>query len=137
MYLSYDEYTDMGGNLDETAFDDFEFEASCQVDYWTFNRLKNDTEYPEALKRVIYKLIQTAEAKQNSLTAGNSTDGTGTAMVSSQSNDGVSVSWNVMSATQLFDYLKDETEDIIRKGLYGVRNELGQKVLYRGIYSNE
>ena len=127
----------MGGTLDETAFDDFEFEAECQVNYWTFNRLKNDTEYPEALKRVIYKLIQVAQDKQNSLTTGNSTDGTGTAMVSSQSNDGVSVSWNVMSATQLFDYLKDETEDIIRKGLYGVRNELGQKVLYRGIYSNE
>ena len=137
MYLTFDEYTDMGGNLDETAFEDFEFEAGCQVDYWTFNRLKNDTEYPDALKRVIYKLIQVAQAKQNSLTAGNSQDGTGTAMVSSQSNDGVSVSWNVMSASQLFDNLKDETEDIIRKGLYGVRDSLGHRLLYRGIYPDE
>ena len=137
MYLSYDEYTNMGGTLDETAFEDFEFEARCQVDYRTFNRLKNETEYPEELKRVMYKLIQTAVAKQNSLTAGNSADGTGTAMVASQSNDGVSVTWNVMSATQLFDYLKYETTDIITKGLSDTRNSLGQRVLYRGLYANE
>ena len=33
MYLTFDEYTDMGGNLDETAFEDFEFEAGVKIFY--------------------------------------------------------------------------------------------------------
>lgn len=137
MYLSYDEYTDMGGTLDETAFNDLEFEARSQVDYYTFNRLQNETEYPEAVKRVMYKLIQIAEQQQKALVTGNNADGTGNAMVSSQSNDGVSTSWNVMSASDVYKTLKDETGKVIKYYLSGVRNSLGHRLLYRGIYPDE
>lgn len=137
MYLSYDEYTNMGGTLDKTAFNDLEFEARSQVDYYTFNRLQNETEYPEAVKRVMYKLIQLAEQQQNALVTGNNADGTGNAMVASQSNDGVSTSWNVMSASDVYKTLKDETGKVIKHYLSGVRNSLGHRLLYRGIYPDE
>lgn len=67
MYLTYAEYTNMGGTLDETAFNDFEFEAESIVDWYTFNRLHNMTTYPEKLKRCMYSLIKVTALKANLL----------------------------------------------------------------------
>ena len=35
MYLSYSEYKEYGGKLEETTFDEFSFEAESIVDYYT------------------------------------------------------------------------------------------------------
>ena len=44
MYLTYEEYENMGGKtLEETAFEQFEFEARAHIDWWTFSRLQNET----------------------------------------------------------------------------------------------
>ena len=44
MYLTYDEYNTLGGQaLEETAFNQLEFEARTQIDWWTFGRLKNQS----------------------------------------------------------------------------------------------
>lgn len=137
MYLTYARYKELGGELDETAFNDFEFEAECLVNYYTFNRLKNETEYPEELEKVMYNLIKTASNKQQALGNKTNNDGTINALVSSQSNDGVSVSWNVMSASEVYETLKNDSVNIIRLGLDGVRNSLGHRLLYRGIYPDE
>ena len=131
----------MGGTLDETAFDDFEFEAETVVDWYTFNRLQNDTEYPEKLKRCMYKLIKMAQDKLAALSlgedaSGESTEGSGMC-IASRSNDGVSISYNVMNAREVFDTLKDEMENAVKLYLNGVVNELGRKVLYRGLYPGE
>ena len=45
MYLTFAEYTAMGGTLSQTTFDDLEFEAEALVNWYTFNRLKNDETY--------------------------------------------------------------------------------------------
>ena len=42
MYLTYAEYTNMGGTLSETTFNDYEFRAEALINYATFNRLAND-----------------------------------------------------------------------------------------------
>lgn len=136
MYLTYAEYQTMGGTLDETAFNNFEFEASCLVDWYTFNRLKNETEYPETLKRCVFKLIEMVQAKNTSLSLGDDGSGNATA-IASQSNDGVSISYNVMSASRLFDNAKSEVKSIIQQYLSGVVNSLGHKLLYRGVYPDE
>ena len=141
MYLTYDEYVQMGGTeIAETAFENLEFEARTQVDYYTYNRLVNEEEFPEAVKRCMFKLIELLRAKeeifQSSLPT---TDGT-TAQVTgidSQSNDGVSISYNVMSASEIIRQSKNGITTIISRYLGNVRNSLGQKVLYRGIYPNE
>lgn len=140
MYLTFSEYTNMGGTLDETAFTDFEFEAEAIVDWYTFNRLQNDTNYPNKLKQCMYRLINMAQERQTAMSAGESLDESSTeggAAIASRSNDGVSTSYNIISASDLFDKLKNEMGDTVRMYLNGVVNELGRKVLYRGFYPGE
>ena len=140
MYLTFDEYTQMGGDtLEETAFEQLEFEARAVIDYWTFNRLTKETEFPEAVKRCMLKLITLIHDQQQLLQASvPTTDGKPTrGSIMSESNDGVSVSYNTLSSERLLNLVKDKTQSVISQYLGNVRNSLGQKVLYRGIYPNE
>ena len=138
MYLTYEEYQNMGGTLDETTFNDYEFEARTQVDWYTFNRLQQDTDFPEAVKRCVYALIKLLQDKNQAMLVGEtSADGTVTAGIASQSNDGVSVSYNTLSARDLVDMSKDAIENTVQRYLQGVKNSLGRKVLYRGVYPDE
>ena len=61
MYLTYEEYQNFGGTLDETAFNDIEFEAEAHIDWYTFNRLWKQTEYPERLKKCMFHIIRLLE----------------------------------------------------------------------------
>lgn len=139
MYLLYSEYVNMGGALDETLFNELEFEAETQVDWYTFNRLQNEDELPERLKRCMYALINLIYKVQQASLLGD--DGSGdssiTAAVASQSNDGVSISYNVVNAKDAVELSKSEIEYTIQKYLQGVMNSLGRKVLYRGLYPGE
>ncbi len=136
MYLTYEEYQNMGGALDEATFNDLEFEAESLVNWYTFNRLHNDVTIPDAVKRLMRYLINTAQTKAELLTPTSSESG-GTAAIASQSNDGVSISYNVLSAKDLMDSLKVDSESTIRRYLQGVMNEAGRLLLYRGVYPNE
>jgi hypothetical protein len=139
MYLTYLEYRNYGGTADETTFNDLEFEASSVVDWYTFNRLQNEKEYPEAVKRCVYKIIQYIVAQQqvnglDTASAQNNAEGAG---IASQSNDGVSVSYNVLNAKDVVENSKAQIKQIVDQYLSAVKNSLGQKVLYRGVYPNE
>lgn len=138
MYLTYEEYQTMGGTLDVATFNDLEFEAEALVNWYTFNRLKNDTTFPTELKRLMLYLINLAYSKSGILDAGGSgnSETPGTA-IASQSNDGVSISYNILSAKDLMDSIKAESEDAVKKCLQGVMNEAGRKLLYRGLYPGE
>lgn len=138
MYLTYDQYSDFGGTLDEATFEQFEFEARAVIDWWTFNRLKNETEYPEAVKYCTYKLINlfSDRAKVTSPNIYNA-DGSVKAGIASESNDGVSTSYNTLSAKEAVDVSDKDMYLTIRMYLSDVRNSLGQKILYRGLYPNE
>ena len=153
MYLTYEQYKEYGGTLEEVTFNEYEFEARSWINWYTFNRLVNDdvTEN-ENVTRCMYKLIKLAELKAEALTLGSQTttitSGTSvttvdtTAPIKSQSNDGVSVSYNNLSASDIFNKLKQSTqgneiETTINQYLQGVINSLGQRVLYRGLYPNE
>ena len=61
MYLSYEDYQEMGGTLEETTFNSFEYEAETIVNWYTFNRLKGEETYPEELAKCIYRLIELAK----------------------------------------------------------------------------
>lgn len=138
MYLTYEEYQTMGGTLDETAFSEFEFEAEVSVNWYTFNRLKKSTEYPEELKRCVYALIKLAAMKANALVIDpNGNETTAAAAIASQSNDGVSVSYNILSASEAYKLASDEVGNTIKHYLADVKNELGRKLLYRGFYPGE
>lgn len=137
MYLTYEEYLNMGGTLDEAAFDNYLIDAEMLIDWYTFNRLENETVIPEKVKKCVYKLISLADMKSKAFVIGREVNGDGNASVASQSNDGVSISYNTISASQALDLLKSESENIIKQYLNGVVNSLGRKLLYRGIYPDE
>lgn len=138
MYLTYDEYLDMGGTLDETTFDDFEFEAESIINYYTFNRLVNDTTVDVKVKKLVKVLIEIAIKQDNSISLGKSVSNTDVPLyISKQTNDGVSTDYNGMSASTLYQVSKNEMAKAIQRYLGTVTNELGQKVLYRGLYKGE
>ena len=155
MYLTYEEYQSYGGTLDETTFNDYEFEASMWIDWYTFGRLQNETEINERVKRCANKLIQLAKLKADALSLGaqtvSTTDAEGhtttvqtSGVIASQSNDGVDISYNTLGASEAYKLLKnggDGGRNLIADTCYmyleGLKNSLGQKVLYRGIYPNE
>ena len=140
-YLTYDEYTDVGGSLDETEFNYYAYEAESYIDWYTFNRLHNMTEIPDAVKRCEVYLIRLIQERLAAL--GISTvDGNGNAdnslkSILSQSNDGVSVSYNSLGARDAISGLSNEIKQTIDRFLAGVTNELGRKLLYRGLYPGE
>ena len=137
MYLTYEEYLNMGGTLDEAAFDNYLIDSEMLIDWYTFNRLHGETEIPERVKQCVFKLISLADMKSKSLVLGREVDGTGNASVSAQSNDGVSISYNTLSASQALDLIKLESGQIVKHYLNGVVNSVGRKLLYRGIYPDE
>ena len=155
MYLTYEAYQNMGGTLDETTFNNYEYEAETIVNWYTFNRLKEEAEedYPEELPRCMNALIELVKLQHDALILGKqritTTDGEGntttvetSASIKSQSNDGVSVSFNSVDANDIYGKLTSLGKDnpyaqIVFRYLQGVRNSLGKRLLYRGLYPDE
>ena len=139
MYLTYAEYQNMGGTLEESPFNDFEFQAEAQINYATFGRLKTDNNIPDEVKRLTKYLIDLLDKQAAALSLGksiSSSAGPG-AYVTSQSNDGVSVSYSGMAPTDLATMCKTELQNAVKNYLEGVKNEAGHKLLYRGLYPGE
>lgn len=146
MYLSYEDYQEMGGTLEETTFNSFEYEAETIVNWYTFNRLKGEETYPEELAKCIYRLIELAKLEADSLMlgkeAGANSNGSGSQFIEAQSNDGVSVRYNAIDASDLFKTLSASGVDspmakTVFRYLQGVRNSKGYRLTYRGMYPDE
>ena len=156
MYLDYETYQNMGGTLDESAFNNFEYEAETVVNWYTFNRLKDEKEYPDELSRCMYRLIDLAKLRADALMlgaqsvtiatgdsgGGQVTTVTTSPYISHQSNDGVSVSYNALDAKDLFGQLQMDKrgnllEETVFRYLQGVRNSKGYRLTYRGLYPDE
>lgn len=148
MYLTYAEYQEMGGTLEETEFQDLEYDAESTVNWYTFNRLKK-SEWAsvlddESLKRCMYQLIRWKQMENELLASSNGGAGWGVgwtkeAGITSQSNDGVSTTYNTLSSGDLMTYFNGSKtkEDLMDKYLNGVVNDLGRPILYRGLYPGE
>ena len=136
MYLTYDEYQRFGGTLDEVNFTKFEFEAEAAINYATFGRLKKDNVIPEEVKRLTHYLIDLMEKKASAFSLGKGNADSPT-YITSQSNDGVSISYNGMSPSDLIKLCKEDSMVAIRSYLEGVTNAAGRKLLYRGVYPGE
>lgn len=142
MYLTYDEYVNMGGQtLQETTFSDIEFEAESYVNWYTFDRLVDETEIPERVKKCMYHIIRLLLTQMDLADdAGGSGDinvSQTSGQIASQSNDGVSISYNVISAKDAIEMAKKDVDNTIKRYLQGTMNSLGRKLLYRGIYPDE
>ena len=142
-YLTYEEYSEMGGTLDETLFNTLLLDAQGYIDWYTFNRLwKEEWRTEDVMERVkicMYQLISLVAAKNNLITPQNTNAGgiNVNAQVSTQSNDGVSTTYAVLSGELLFSHAKKEIEDTVNRYLNGIVNSVGRKLLYRGLYPGE
>lgn len=124
MYLTYDEYIGMGGNLDEVQFRELEFKACKRIDSMTFMRVRAMKEVPYAVKRCIFSLLRLES------TAGAETQAEKPA-VTSYSTDGYSETYaNTMSAAEA----EKQMGEVIRTDLYGEKDDKGVPLLYRGVY---
>jgi hypothetical protein len=137
MYLTYDDYQNMGGTLEKTAFVVSEFEAEAIINHYTFGRLKSDITLPDEVRMLTFKLLDLFQKRNESMVLGKSSNGESDAHITQQSNDGVSTSYNAVSATDLVTIANEEIKNCIHQYLDGVKNEAGRLVLYRGLYPNE
>lgn len=123
MYLTYDEYTQMGGTAEKTAFPRLEYMARKRIDRYTQNRVKAMQEVPEAVKRCMVELINSMEKTDPTKTASE-------APLSGFSNDGYSESYS--------EPLTAETQEnnlygVIRSMLSGEYDENGTPLLWLGV----
>jgi hypothetical protein len=135
MYLTYAEYQSMGGTLTENIFNDYEFRAESLINYRTFNRLVNETSIPMQVKRLVKYIIDLVDKQSSAMSLGSNNGAN--AYVTSQSNDGVSISYSGMASTDLFTLCDQDIQKSINAYLQGVSNSLGRNLLYRGLYKGE
>lgn len=138
MYITYLEYQAFGGDLTESAFNSTIYDVQMKIDYYTFGKLKKDTIINEQVKRCIVKLISLMNTfnEYNKIVTSTSTP-----VISSQSNDGVSVSYGgYLGNTSPNDLeavskkLDTDIRDTIKQYLAGEQNQAGEVLLYRGVY---
>lgn len=118
MYLSYSEYTAMGGTITEAAYTRFEFKARKSIDYYTFNRLVSLTERPEAVRMCMFELINTIEQS----------DGATGAMSSERIGD-----YSVSYASNSTDIVNTALSDCINEYLANEKLAGGTPLLYMGV----
>lgn len=125
-YLSYEEYMELEGTLEEVPFNELEFECRRIIDSRTQKRLKNADEIPEEVKMLINKMIQTLQGYYVSLNKAQSG-------VASVNTDGYSESYiSSNQISQLIEGKIDVLQDLVSTYLFGVivNNE---HLLYCGV----
>lgn len=125
-YLSYEEYQELEGTLEEVPFNELEFECRRIIDSRTQNRLKNADEIPQEVKLLENKMIQTLQGYYVSLEKAQSG-------VASENTDGYSVSYiSSNQISQLIEGKIDVLQDLVSTYLFGVivNNE---HLLYCGV----
>lgn len=122
-YLNYDEYKGFGGTAAEAGFILLEFKARKRIDYLTDSRVEAMKEVPEAVKLCMTSLIN-VESKAGLDAQLNNP------VVTSFSTDGYSESYG--KALSVEDAAKAQ-DALIFEMLYGVLNDEGIPLLYRGL----
>ncbi len=124
MYLTYDEYVAYGGTLDEADFALAEFKARKRIDYLTDSRVEKMAEVPEAVKLAMVSIIKADSAVGVDAQAG-------APLVASFTTDGYSESYG--SAAEQTANVERQLTAEVRQLLYGVKDDNGVPLLYRGV----
>lgn len=123
-YLTYNEYQELGGTLNETPFNVLELEAQKNVDKYTFGRLQNLEQQINEVKVCIFKLIGLIDTYNTYENQNKS--------ISSESTDGYSISYS--QATENVSKAKiNEIKAIIKTYLAECKLQDGTPYLYVGV----
>lgn len=125
-YLTYAEYTSLGGTLEQTPFNLLEFEARKQIDLRTQRRLINLDVIPNEVKLCVFHLINKIESFASTIQSASQSN------IAQESIDGYSVTY--LSPSEISNIVSSkniELQDIMMTDLYGliVNNE---HVIYNG-----
>lgn len=123
-YLTYDEYIAMGGTLAASAFAARAAEAQAYIDRYTFRRLTTAAEVPESVKHCMLALVDVLDRASTAQAD---------AVVSSTSNDGVSVSYAVLSPDQMDERYQTKICETVQLWLMGETDGDGTPLLWRGV----
>lgn len=122
-YLTYNEYTERGGTLGPADFMQQEYDARKRIDRWTDMRVRYMEAVPEDVKLCMMRLITIGAASGAEAQISNPT-------ITSYTNDGYSESYGHALSAEDADAAMNQ---IIQTGLYGVLNDHGVPLLYRGV----
>ena len=125
-YLSYEEYMELGGTLEEVPFNELEYECRRIIDSRTQNRLKNVDNIPEEVKKLTNRMIQVLEGYYVSLSKTQ-------CGIQSENTDGYSVTYiSSVQIGQLVESKLEVLQDLVSTYLFGVivNNE---HLLYCGV----
>ena len=124
MYLTYDDYAQLGGTADKDKYKLLEFKTRKHLDLLTDCRIQRMSQVPEAVKLCMVSMID-IEAKAGIEAQISSPQ------VSSFTTDGYSESYRQqMDVNQV----RQAQNDIVRAMLYGELDDEGTPLLYRGLY---
>lgn len=123
MYITYEEYSEMGGTAAEAAFPRLEYMARKRIDRYTQGRVKAMAETPEAVKRCMVELVNAMEKNDPTKTASE-------ASLSGFSNDGYSESYAEPMTAQTQE---NNLYGIVRSMLSGELDDNGTPLLWLGV----
>lgn len=123
-YLSYDEYVDLGGTLGAVEFGTLESEAEYYIDRYTHGRLKTEEHIPASVKPCAKKIIGLLETRKVKK---------GQSIISSESNDGVSVSYNTLDPERAEALLQNKIKSAVYLYLAYERSSEGVPLIFGGV----
>jgi len=123
-YLTYSEYQELGGNLDQMPFNLLEYELRKRLDLYTKRRLVDETDIPNEVKLCMFKMIN--DVNKYASDSGINMNYT------QETTDGYSITYaGPQAIQQLIGAKQFELNDTMMSYLYGVviNNE---HLIYRG-----
>ena len=118
-YLTYAEYKQLGGKLDEVPFNLLELQARGKINERTLGRLKNLPSQITEVKACVFRLVEFMNNNQNRANQN----------ITSENTDGYSVSYGTSTSTEEVK----QYDDIIRDYLLTCQLEDGTPYLYCGV----
>ena len=120
-YLTYEEYSQIGGICDSTAFDRNITKATAIIDTETHKRIWGMESVPEQVKALCRDLIELYERNNTS-----------EKIITSHSQSVGAVSESVSYATATQEDVKQSAENLVYDYLMSVDDDNGTPLLYRG-----
>ena len=121
IYLTYEQYKEIGGALDLTAFNRFESRACGIIDNATHNRIEGMTEVPQRVKALCRDLVEYLARNDTTEVA-----------VTSRSQSAGGVSESESYATKTADDVYGDIQNMVYDYLLNVTDDNGTPLLYRG-----
>lgn len=123
IYLTYTEYKEIGGTLEETAFNRNIDRACGVIDNATHNRIERMAEVPQRAKALCRDLVEYI------------VENNGVKIVTSKSQSAGGVSESESYATKTADDIYGDIQNMIYDYLGNEKNDNGIPLLYRGAMS--